>query len=133
MITRRGTMILELVVAGALLGTLLVVCLEMFSAAAAQRRAADQRNCAVLELGNVMERVAARPWAELTTSAVARERLSPSAAGQLPAAELKIEVSTPPAEPAAKQITAALRWEDRSRRLVAPLRLTTWKYRSAQE
>jgi hypothetical protein len=133
MSTRRGTMILELVVAFTLLGTLLIVCLEMFSAAAAQRRAADERTCALVELGNVMERVAARPWPELTTSAVARERLSPWAAGQLPGAELKIEVSTPSAEPGAKQITASLRWEDRSRRLVAPLRLTTWKYRSPNQ
>jgi hypothetical protein len=123
-------MILELVAASALLGTLLIVCLEVFSAADAQRRAAEQRNCAIVELGNIMERVAARPWPELATSAVAGQRLSDWAAQQLPAAELRIEVSTPPAQPGAKQITATLRWEDRSRRLVAPLRLTTWKYRS---
>jgi hypothetical protein len=123
-------MILELVAASALLGTLLIVCLEMFSAVAAQRRAADQRNCALVELGNVMERLAARPWPELTTSALAGQRLSDWATGQLPGAELQTEVSTPPGEPSVKRITVTLRWEDRSRRLVAPLRLTTWKYRS---
>ena len=62
--TRRGMTLLELVVAGALLGTLLVVCLQLLAATAAQRRAADQRQLAVLEVGNVMERLAARPWAD---------------------------------------------------------------------
>ena len=66
-------MLLELVAAGAVVGALLVVCLQLLSAAAAQRRAADQRQCALLELGNVMEQVAARPWAELTTAALAKK------------------------------------------------------------
>ena len=76
-----------------------------------------------------MERVAARPWAELTTAALSQEKLSPSAAGQLPGAELKIEVSTSADEPNAKRITAALRWQDRSGQLVAPVTLTTWRYK----
>ena len=129
MTTRRGMMMIELAVAGALLGTLLVVCLQLLSAAAAQRRAADQRQCALVELGNVMERLAARPWAELTTTAVAQERLSPSADRQLPGAELKIEVFTLADEPNAKRITAALRWQDRSGQLGIPLTISTWKYK----
>ena len=68
---RRGTTILELAVAGALIGALLVVCLQLLAATAAGRRAADQQQCAILELDNVMERVVARPWAELTTAALA--------------------------------------------------------------
>ena len=75
--------------------------------------------------------IAARPWAELTTAALAGEKLSPSAAGQLPGAELKIEVSTVPSEPNAKRITATLRWQDRSGQLVAPVTLTTWRYKIA--
>ena len=122
-------MFIELVVAGAIVGTLLVVCLQLLSAAAAQRRAADQRQCALVELGNVMEQIAARPWAELTTAALSHEKLSPSADGQLPGAELKIEVFTSADEPGAKRITAALRWQDRSGQLLAPVTLTTWRYK----
>ena len=44
--TRRGMTLLELAVAGTLLGTLLVVCLQLLQATAAQRRAADQRQLA---------------------------------------------------------------------------------------
>jgi Tfp pilus assembly protein PilV len=128
MMNRRGMMMLEAMVAGVLLGTLLVVCLQMLSAAVVQRRAADQRQCAVLELSNVMERIAARPWANLTTAVVAQEKLSPSADGQLPGAELKIEVSTDAKDPNAKRITATLRWHDRSGQLGAPMTLSTWRY-----
>jgi hypothetical protein len=123
-------MLLELLVASVLVGTLLAACVELLSAASACRRAADERNCALVELGNVMERVVARPWAELTTSALAGERLSAWADRQLPAARLAIEVAAGGAEPDSKRITAALQWEDRHRQPVAPLRLTTWKYRS---
>jgi Tfp pilus assembly protein PilE len=127
--TRRGMMMIELAVAGVLVGTLLVVCLQLLSAALAQRRAADQRQCALLELGNVMEQVTARPWTELTTAILSQKKLSPSADSQLPGAELKIEVSPLADEPNAKRITAALRWQDRSGQLLAPVTVTTWRYR----
>jgi hypothetical protein len=129
--TRRGAMLLETIVAGALLGTLLVLCLQLLGAAAAQRRAADQRQCAVQELANVVERVAARPWAELNTTALATEKLSPWAADQLPGAQLKIEVSTNTKQPEAKRIALSLRWQDRSGQLLPPLTITTWRYRIA--
>ena len=122
-------MMVEMVVAGAVVGALLVVCLQLLSAAVAQRRAADQRQCALVELGNVMEQIAARPWAELTTAALSQEKLSPSAERQLPGAELKIEVFASAGEPNAKRITAALRWRDRSGQLLAPATLTTWRYK----
>jgi hypothetical protein len=122
-------MMIELAVAGALVGTLMTVCLQLLAGTFAQRRAADQRQCALLELGNVMEQIAARPWAELTTVSLSKEKLYPSAAAQLPGAELKIEVFTSADQPGAKRITASLRWQDRSSRLVAPLTLTTWRYK----
>ena len=126
---RRGMMMLEAIVAGVLLSTLLVVCLQMLAATVVQRRASDQRQCALLELSNIMERIAARPWADLTTAAAGQEKLSSLANGELPGAELTIEVSTDPKEPNAKRIAATLRWQDRSGRLGAPVTLSTWKYR----
>jgi hypothetical protein len=127
--TRRGIVMVELIVAGMVTGTLMVLCLQLCSAALSQRRAADQEQCAMLELGNVMERVAARRWSQLTTAALSDEKLSPAAGRQLPGAELKLEVSPAAKEPNAKRITATLRWQDPSGRLGAPLRLTTWRYK----
>ncbi len=130
---RRGSTILEMVVAATLLGTLLMVCLQLCVATAAQRRAAAQRQCAILELANAMERIAARPWNELTTAALAAERLSPSAVGQLPGVELKIDVSTPAAEPEAKRLVASIVWRDPGGRPLKPLTLTTWRYRHGEK
>jgi Tfp pilus assembly protein PilE len=130
--TRRGATMLEMIVASALLGTLLVVTLQLCAATAAQRQAAARRQCASLELANVMERVAARPWSELNTAALAAEHVSPSAGAQLPGAELKIAVVTPAGEPQAKRLTATVRWQDRGRPPQL-LRLTTWRYRNGNK
>lgn len=126
--SRRGIMLLEVMVAAAVLGGLLAVCLQLVSAAAAQRRAAQQRAAALIELGNVMERLAVRPWSELAAAAAA-EKLPPDLAAALPGATLQVAVATPAAEPGARQISAVLRWEDYNGQPVAPLRLTTWRYR----
>lgn len=118
--------------AGALLGSLLVVCLQLIGAMAAQRRAADQRQLAVVEAGNIMERLAARPWIELTSKNVGqemeKEKLSPQAASRLPGAELKIEVSQPANEPDVRRIVVSLRWQDAAGALLPPVRIATWRY-----
>jgi hypothetical protein len=124
---RRGIAVMELVVAGALLGTLLVVCLQLLTATAAQRRLADQRQLAVLEVGNAMERLAARPWTELKPEMVAPQ-LSPSVRERLPGAELKVEVTASSAEPDAKRIVVALRWQDRAGQFVSPVKIATWRW-----
>jgi hypothetical protein len=125
---RRGFAMTELVVAGALLGALLIVCLQLMSATAAQRRAADQRQLAVFEVGNVMERLAAKPWAELTPQ-MAVAPLSPSVRNRLPGAELKVEVTTPSAEPDARRIVVSLRWQDRAGQFVSPVAIATWRWK----
>ena len=130
---RRGSTILEMVVAATLVGMLLVICLQLCVATTAQRRVAAQRQCATVELANVMERVAARPWNELTAAALAAERLSPSAGGQLPGAELKIDVSTPAGEPEAKRLVASIVWREPNGRPLQPLTLTTWRYRHGEK
>ena len=131
---RRGMMLLEVIVAGSLLAVLMAICVQLLSAAADQRHAADQRQCAIEELANLMERIAARPWADLTEAVATQEQetLSASAESQLPGAELKIEIVAEPEEPDAKRITASLRWQNRNGQYVAPLSLTTWRYGIAE-
>jgi Tfp pilus assembly protein PilE len=126
---RRGTTLIEVIAAGAILGALLTLSLQMMSAVAAQRRTIDQRQDATLELANAMERIAARPWDELTAQNLAQEQPSSAVRSRLPGAELKVEVSTPEAHPDAKRITASLHWQDRLGRQVPPVTITTWKYR----
>lgn len=126
---RRGMALLESAVAAALLGTLLVVCLQLLAATAEQRRAADQRQLAIIEVENAMEPLAARPWAELTPQAVAAPQLPPSVRTRLPEAELKVEVTAPPAEPLAKRIAVSLRWQDHAGQFMQPIRIVTWRWK----
>ena len=126
---RRGALLLELVVAGALLGTLMVISLQLLAATAEQRRVADQRQLALFEVENAMERLAARPWNELTPQAAAAGQLPPSVRDRLPGAEVKVEVTAPPAEPLAKRIAVSLRWQDNAGQFVKPVRIVTWRWK----
>jgi hypothetical protein len=119
---------MELVVAAALLGTLLVVCLQLIAATSVQGRLAEQRQLAAIELGNVMEHLAARPWSELTPQ-MAVPQLSSPVRNRLPGAELKVEITTPSGEPNARRIVVSLRWQDRAGQFVSPASVTTWRWK----
>lgn len=127
---RRGMTMIELIVAGALLATLLVVCLKMFDAAADWRRECDRRRLARIECENVMERMAALPWDRLTPEMSAEQRLSENAIGMLPGAELKVEITDSPSEekPAWKRIAVSVVRCDSIGEKMVPLTLTTWRY-----
>jgi len=129
MTTRRGVTILEVTVAGVLLVAMMTVCLEFLQAAAAQRRAIRQRQTAIQEAANVMERLSARPWEELSPQGVAGLELSQAARSLLPDGKLAVEVISPADEPGAKQIVVAVGWEDDSGGSAWPIRLTAWRYR----
>jgi Tfp pilus assembly protein PilV len=120
--------LLELVVAAALLGTILIICLQLLAATAQQRRHADQRQLALVEVENTMERLAAWPWNELTPKTTAGQ-LSPTVRSRLPGAELKVEVTTSSAEPSAKRIAVTLRWQDHSGQFEKPVTIVTWRWK----
>jgi prepilin-type N-terminal cleavage/methylation domain-containing protein len=125
---RRGMTLLELVVAAALLGTVMVVCLQMLAATTHQRKIAAQRHMALLEVENAMERLAARPWKELPAH-LPPVQLSPSVRGRLQDAELKVEVITSATEPLAKRIAVSLRWKDDSGQFTKPVTIVTWRWK----
>jgi hypothetical protein len=129
---RRGIAVLELVVASALLGTLLIVCLQLLSVAAAQRRAADERQLALIEASNVVERLAVRPWNELTPK-MPLPQLSPAVGSRLPGSELSVEVTAPDAQPDLKRIVVSLRWQDRAGQYVSPVKITTWRWKLKEQ
>jgi len=125
---RKGVTIFEATVAAALLGTLMTVCLHLLSATTAQRRALDQRQTAIIELSNEMERLTALPLTELEQLKAAGEQISPWTGAILPGAKLTVELATPAGEPAARRITASLRWQDRNGEPLPPVTLTAWRY-----
>jgi hypothetical protein len=102
--------------------------IKVLGYAGQQRRSADQRQRAMLEVANVMERIAALPFDELTTERARRVAITPAAAGSLGGAELAVEVTdeTPGPGRAARRVAVRLRWKGRSGEWEAPVRLTTW-------
>ena len=129
MVRRRGFTLLEISAAGILLAVMMTICLQFFRATAAQRRAIQDHRTAIREADNLMERVCARPWEELTPEGVAGVQLSEEARRALGGSQVEIDVTQPDDEPDGKRITVLLRWPagpdqpDRSVWLVA------WRYR----
>jgi len=95
---------------------------------ALERRAAERREQAILEAGNLMEHLAARPFDEVTPRLASQCALPTSALAFLPGAELKVDVaeSQPQAGRSVKRIAIQLRWRDLGGELVSPVRLTSW-------
>ena len=130
---RRGFTLLELFVAGALLGVLLTICLQLWGATAAQQRAVRQRQTALREAANLLERLATRPWTKLTAAELSGWTLSPAAEASLPDARLEIQIAEPAEPVAAKRITVLIHWPDRDGRPPHAVRLVAWRHRPAGE
>ena len=126
---RRGFTMVEIVAAVVLLATAMSLTVQILGALAAERRAAERRLCAVQEVANLMERVAARPWGEVTPESLKAVSLSPRAQRALPGAELAATVGDASASRGEKRIGLRLRWRDRAGDWTAPVRLTAWIYR----
>jgi hypothetical protein len=120
--------LIELAVAGVLLLALTALCVKYFAATAAQRRALDQRQAALVEAGNVMERIDAVAWGDLSAERLSKIALSPETKLALPEGELKIDLGNEDAKPAAKRITVTIRWQDNEGRWTQPVRLVAWRY-----
>jgi Tfp pilus assembly protein PilE len=125
---RRGMTLLELAVAGVLLAALTAVCAKFFAAAAAQRRALAERQTALQVAGNLMERLAVRPYEQLSTEKLSQEKLPLWAVAALPKAALKIEVTDAAGPPAGKRIALRLTWSGHDPAAPFCVQLTSWRY-----
>ena len=126
---RRGSTLLELIVATALLGVVFATVAPVFSWLAAERRAADQTQLASLEVANVMERLAQTPWETLSDVSTKNIALSESARKHLDEARLTVRVVEETGPPAAKRVNVELTWRNRADQFVAPMRLTAWVFK----
>ena len=90
---------------------IMTVAIKILGFAAHERGAADRRQRAVLEAGNVMERITAYSFDEVTSESVRRIALPESAREALPGSELALDVTTidRALDRAAKRITVRLR------------------------
>lgn len=133
MVRRRGSSLLEISAAGILLAVMLTVSLQFFRATAAQRRGLQARRTAVEEVANVMERLSARPWEELTVENLGQMEPSPEAQQALPGSELEIEVLPTEGGPEGERITVTLRWPAGPAQPDRSVRLVAWRYRNGND
>ena len=126
---RRGILLWEMLAACVLLGTMTTVSLQFLQTAALQRRASSQRLVAVQEAANVLERLCARPWDELTAAAGRDVTLSPQADRCLRGGAVDVQIDGPSGTPSAKRIVVAVRWGQAENRPALSVRLVAWRYK----
>ncbi len=126
---RRGMTLIETLAAGALLAVLVLVSAQMFAALSVQQRATLNRQAALHEAANQLERLTVVPWDELSERAVADAQLSAEAQAALPGGELEITLAESSDLPEAKQISVAVRWQDATGMPAARVELVAWTFR----
>ena len=125
---RRGYGLIEMGVAGVLLATMTLLTLQLVGWSARDRQAIARREAATVLVANVLERVLARPDAEITTDGVgsmvaALIKDRPPALGTL-----RVEV-TPAASVAGlsqKKVVVEVTWPRNLAEMGAPVRLIAW-------
>lgn len=131
---RDGFTLFELTVAAVLLAAVMLTAIPTLAWVVRVRQAAERQQAAVLGVGNLMERLTALPWEELTDERVAEFQLPESLARQLPEHSLRIFVNTPADDPDAKHIQIELRWQETASRTQSPpIRLSAWAYRDSRD
>jgi Tfp pilus assembly protein PilV len=125
---RRGSLLVEVTIGTVLLAIIMTVTVQVLGFAAHERGAAERRQRALLEAGNLMERITAYSFDEVTAERVRRITLSESARQALAGAELAIDVAAinHAADDAAKRISVRIRWHNRAGLWEGPVRLTSW-------
>ncbi len=125
---RRGSLLLEMSIAAAMLSVAMAMTVKVLGYSGQQRRSAEQRQRALLEAGNLMERITAMPFDEVTAERVRRLSIARTVAESLPGAELAVEVKEerPGPDRSSRRVAVRLRWKGRSGEWEAPVRLTTW-------
>lgn len=120
---RRGYAMLETIGGLVVLVMALAMTVRLIGWVAAERRAAERRSWALVEAANVMERLAGRPWDDLTARSVAAEPLGPTARDLLPGGRLSVRLTE---ADGLKRITVEVHWHGRSGLDEAPVHLTAW-------
>lgn len=134
---RAGVLLPELIISLTLLGTATAVMMALLLSVATQRRAAEQRQAALLQAENLLDDFLAVPWPQTTQSEFTRRLAAidtdtTSAPLRLPDLERAVAVAERP-DDAARQITVELHWRNHAGHVTAPVRLSAWKFAPAEE
>ncbi len=126
---RRGFTLWETCVTLLVLSALTTLCLQFFAAASDQRRQVYAQLTATQEAANLLERVEALEWNELTTASAAKLQLSAQARQALPDARVVMLVDEPSGTPPARRVAASVRWRPQLDEPEREVRLVAWRYK----
>ena len=103
---------------------------RVLATVAQERKSNMERQQAALAAGNLMERITAHPFEQVTPELARQFSLSDRARRSLRDCELAIAISggekSAAGSPEAKRISIRLRWRGRSGQWLSPVRLTSW-------
>lgn len=122
--SRRGFTVLEGLVALVVLGATLTAVAQVSRMLGQQQRRMDDAQAGLLQAGNLLERLVALPWDELTAEAAQR------LADEAPETRFVVTIDETADGPPAKRIVVRTAAES-SPAPQRPLQLTTWVYRDA--
>ena len=132
-VRRSGAVLLECIVAFGLLAVMATVCVQMLSLTSAGQRATERRAIALQEAANIMERVTAVSWSEISTERLGEVHLAPDVIRILPDATLELSVEPSVDDgPAGKHISLAIRWKNPAGDPESPVRLDYWAFQSRE-
>jgi hypothetical protein len=123
---RRAFTTCEVAVALLLLVVAMTTTVQVLGWVAAERRGVERRQWAVEEAANVMERLTALPWDQVTGERARALVLSEEVRRKLPGPELTIDVGDRGDASGEKRLAIRVRWRSRSGGWEAPVRLTAW-------
>jgi hypothetical protein len=124
---RRAYMLVEILMAGVLVGLSMAMTVKLLSTTVNQRRLAERRGWAIQESANVMERLTALPFPLLNTASARKEaKLSASAEAVLPGGRVEVEVREVDDGVAMKRIHVDVIWHGPSKLSEPPVRLTSF-------
>lgn len=125
---RSGSLMIELVICGLLLGIVMSAIIPTLGWLVRERKTSQERQAAILEVGNLMERLSALDWEDLTPERAAQFKVSDALARQLPEANLAISIEADDSE-STKHILIELKWEIAHGGPAPPVGLAAWMYR----
>ncbi len=142
--TPQGSLMVELVVACAVLSVVFAVVVPVVSRTSELREETENRLVALQEASNVLERLCLLEWEALTQSGTGSLKLSPAAKARLREARLNVRVvnepfvvgqradeHVPPFE--FKRVVVEVAWKNEAGRSVPPVRLSMCFYKRPQQ
>jgi hypothetical protein len=120
-------MLVEVLMAGLLLGLAMFMAVSLLAGVAGQRRSVERRGWALQEAANAMERLSAIPFEQLSQEvATAQAKLSASAEKVLHGGQIEVKISDEKVGPPMKKIEVAVHWSATNGFKERPVRLTSW-------